>query len=463
VSAAHTRAHIQAELGAIVGPDAVLPGTATAYLSDETEGRGVRGRADAVVLPARTEEVAGVLAWCYQHDVAVIPRGGGTGFAGGAVPLEGGVVLALERLNRVRSFDPLLWRIFVEAGMRTGDLRRLAREHGLVFPPDPGAAEQSQIGGNIATNAGGPHAFKYGVTGAWVTGLEAVVPPGEVVTLGGPIRKDVAGYDLKGLLIGSEGTLGIITAAWFRLLPAPEAALPIVAVYADVGAGCRGIEGVLGTGLAVAALEFLDRGALEAAGGSFPGPLPADAAFMVIAEADGSEHEALRLREELVQALADEALDHVAPTEQKAIAALWRWRDGVSIAVTTKRGGKVSEDIVVPLDRLREAIEETVAIGLRHDLPACSWGHAGDGNLHSTFLIAPDSDEELARATLAGDELFALAARLGGSISGEHGIGWVKRGQLARQWGPPALALHAEIKRVFDPKGLLNPGKKLAS
>src|ERR1700736_39843 len=182
---------------------------------------------------------------------------------------------------------------------------------------------------------------------------------------------------------------------------------------------------------------------------------------MLIAEADGSEHEALRLRDEIVEALADEALDQIAPTEREALAALWRWRDGVSIAVTTKRGGKVSEDIVVPLDRLREAIEETVAIGLRHDLPACSWGHAGDGNLHSTFLIAPDSDEELARATLAGDELFALAVRLGGSISGEHGIGWVKRGQLARQWGQPALALHAEIKRVFDPKGLLIPGKKL--
>ncbi|MGB2952174.1 MAG: FAD-linked oxidase C-terminal domain-containing protein [Gaiellaceae bacterium] len=463
MSSAHTKGHIQAELARIVGPDAVLPGTTAAYLSDETEGRGVRGRADAVVLPSRTEDVAAVLAWCYAHDVPVIPRGGGTGFAGGAVPLEGGIVLALERLNRIRSFDPLLWRISVEAGVRTGDLRRLAREHGLMFPPDPGAAEQSEIGGNIATNAGGPHAFKYGVTGAWVSGLEAVVPPGEVVTFGGPIRKDVAGYDIKSLLVGSEGTLGIITAAWLRLLPAPEAAFPTVAFYAEAGAGCTAIERVLGSGLQVAALEFLDGATLEAAGGSFPGAVPADVGFMVIAEADGSKQEAERLREEVVEILSDGALGYAAETEPQAVAALWRWRDGVSIAVTTKRGGKVSEDIVVPLDRLGEAIEETIAIGLRHGLPACSWGHAGDGNLHSTFLIAPDNDEELSRATLAADELFALAARLGGSISGEHGIGWVKRGQLARQWGPHALALHAEIKRVFDPKGLLNPGKKLAA
>ena len=155
-----------------------------------------------------------------------MPRGGGTGFAGGAVPVGGGLVVGLERLSRIRALDPGLWRMHVEAGATTATVRRLARENGLLFPPDPGAAEQSQIGGNIATNAGGPHAFKYGVTGAWVTGLEAVVAPGELITVGGPIRKDVAGYDLRSLLIGSEGTLGIITAAWLRLIPAPEASLP---------------------------------------------------------------------------------------------------------------------------------------------------------------------------------------------------------------------------------------------
>jgi len=458
--ATETRSSVERELARLIGRDAVAPVTA-AYLADETEGRGVRGRADAVVLPSSANDVARILAWCYDHDVPLTPRGGGTGYAGGAVPLEGGVVVSLERLTAVRRFDPLLWRIHVEAGMRTADVRRLARENGLFFPPDPGAAEQSQIGGNIATNAGGPHAFKYGVTGASVTGLEAALPPGELVAVGGPVRKDVGGYDLKSLLIGSEGTLGVITAAWLKLLPAPEAQLPVAAFHPDVQSGCAALERVLGSGLTVAALEFLDGTTLEAAGPAFPGEVPAAAGFLVIAEADGSLDEASRLRAEVVEVLGEGALQLAAPTAAGEVEALWRWRDGVSIAVTALRGRKVSEDVVVPLDRLAEAIEETLAIGRRHDLPACSWGHAGDGNLHATFLVSAD-DEELARAEQAAQELFELAVRLGGAISGEHGVGWVKRGQLARQWAPRTVDLHGEIKRAFDPKGLLNPGKKIA-
>jgi glycolate oxidase subunit GlcD len=445
-------------LASIVGAAAVLPGTTAAYLEDAT---GFRGHANAIVLPASAEEVAAVLAWCYERDVAVIPRGGGTGFAGGAVPVDGGVVVGLERLNRVRSFDPLLWRIQVEAGVRTAEVRRLARENGLFFPPDPGAAEQSQIGGNIATNAGGPHAFKYGVTGRWVMGLEAVVPPGEIVSVGGPIRKDVAGYDLKSLLIGSEGTLGIVTAAWLRLLPAPETFLPVVAFYGSTDAGCAAIERVLGSGLVPAALEYLDRGALAAAGAAFPGSVPADAHFLVIAEADGSAQGAVRIQRGLVEALAEDALAVRAPAAPADLTALWRWRDGISFAVSSQTGAKVSEDIVVPVDRLRDAILGTVEIGAQHGLAACSWGHAGDGNLHSSFLLDATDRTARARADAAVAELFTLATRLGGSISGEHGVGWLKRGQLGRQWSPRALALHAAVKQAFDPKGLLNPGKKV--
>jgi glycolate oxidase subunit GlcD len=445
----------------LAGITSVLEGADGAYLNDSTEIRGLRGRADAVVLPSAVEEVAAVLAWCYEHDVPVVPRGGGTGYAGGAVP-DGGVVLSLERLARVRSFDPLLWRIHVEAGVTTGDVRRLAREQGLMFPLDPGGAEQSQIGGNIATNAGGPHAFKYGVTGKWVTGLEAVVPPGELITVGGPTRKDVAGYDLKSLLIGSEGTLGIVTAAWLRLVPAPEAAFPVAAFYDGIAAGCRAIERVFGSGLEVAALEYLDGGTIEAAGGSFPVGMPRGAGFLVIAEADGSASEAARLRDETVSVLGEGALSVTAPSAPEEVAALWRWRDGVTFAVTARLGAKLSEDLAVPLDRLEEAIEETLEIGRRHGLPACSWGHGGDGNVHSTFLLAGGDPEQLERASRAADDLLAMAIRLGGTVSGEHGLGVVRSGWLARQWDERACELHAEIKRVFDPKGLLNPGKKVA-
>lgn len=453
---------LQRELSKLLGSDSVLPGDTRAYLSDATESRNLRGKADAVALPRTADEVTTTVAWCYEHDVAIVPRGGGTGYAGGAVPLDGGVVLSLERLRNVRQLDPGLWRAHVESGLTTADLRRRARENGLLFPPDPGSAEQSQIGGNIATNAGGPHAFKYGVTGAWISGIEAVLAPGQKVTVGGPIRKDVAGYDLKSLLIGSEGTLGIVTAAWVKLIPAPEAALPLSAFYPDTNTGCQAVENVMASGIVPAALEYLDAGAVHATRGAFPAQVPEQANFMVIADVDGSAEEAARARRELAEVLEEHALLVHAPSGTKDTAALWRWRDGASLAVIAQRGGKASEDIVVPLDRLHEAIDATVEIGRRHDLPACSWGHAGDGNLHSTFMLDLENPDELERAEAAAQELFALATRLGGSISGEHGVGLVKRGQLARQWSPPALAMHETIKRAFDPKGLLNPGKKLA-
>ena len=449
---------VERELRSLLGDSSVLPADTAGYGADQTEGRGVHAApADAIALPATAQDVASIVAWCYEHGVAVVPRGGGTGFAGGAVPTEGGVVLSLERLGAVRSLDPELWRMEVEAGVRTADVQRLALENGLLFPPDPGAAEQSQIGGNIATNAGGPHAFKYGSTGAWVTGLEAVVAPGELIRLGGP-RKDVAGYDLKNLLIGSEGTLGVITAATLRLIPRPEANLPVAAFYRDTEAGCAAIATVLGSGLEPAALEYLDAATLSIAAGSYPGAIPDGAGFLLLAEADGAQAQAQVLRDGLAEAFSADAIEVSEPRPRE----LWRWRDGVSLAVTAKRGGKVSEDIVVPVDRLAEAIEETIAIGERHGLEACSWGHAGDGNLHSTMLVDPSDSEQLDRARKASGELLALAVALGGAVSGEHGLGWVRRGELARQWAPRALELHEAVKAAFDPKRLLNPGKKTA-
>lgn len=447
------------DLSSVLPPDSIVEPQGR-YLAD-LMGRGVQGTADAVVLPATTEEVAAVMRWCYEHDVPLTARGGGTGLAGGAIPVNGGVVIGFERLNRVRQFDPLLWRIHVEAGVTTGDVQRLARESGLRFPPDPGAAEISQIGGNIACNAGGPHAFKYGVTGHWVTGLEVVVPPGEIVRIGGPLRKDVAAYDLKNLLVGSEGTLGLITAAWLRLVPAPELELPVIGFYRDADAGISAIERVLASGVVPAAIEYLDGVTLEYSGGAYPFGVPDGAAFIVITEADGAESEARRVANELQAALADDALAVHSPEDAKEVAELWRWRGGAAFAILAQRGGAYSEDIAVPLDRLRDVARETLAIGERHGVPSLSFGHAGDGNIHSTFLFSPDDPDEARRADAACHELFELALRLGGTISGEHGIGWLKRGQLEHQLGPTGYDLHRRIKQVFDPKNLLNPGKKL--
>jgi glycolate oxidase subunit GlcD len=452
------QASVERDLAAVLGPGKVVSPSST-YLTDETEARGIRGHADAVALPETAEEVAAVVAWCYEHGVPVVPRGGGTGYAAGAVPLDGGVVVSLERLDRVRSFDPLLWRIEVEAGMVTAAVRRVARDGGLLFAPDPGASEQSQIGGNVATNAGGPHAYKYGVTGSWVTGLEVVVAPWEVVRLGGPLRKDVASYDLTALLVGSEGTLGVITAIWLQLTPAPEAVLPVVGFFDGVQAGAGAVERLVGSGLPVAAIEYLDGEAMRYAGAGFPTDIP-PGAFCLVTEADGSPEEAARVREDVLGLLGEDAVALHAPEQASDIAALWRWRDGVSIRVHAQRGGKASEDIAVPLDRLGEAIQESLAIGPRLGLPAASWGHAGDGNLHTTFLVDAEDPQEVGAAARASEELFALALRLGGTISGEHGVGAVKRHWLERQLGPRVFELHAAVKQAFDPKNLLNPGKK---
>jgi glycolate oxidase subunit GlcD len=458
------------ELERLVGAEHVLQAPAgSPYNHDAARRRGADGRADAVVLPGSAEEVARVVGWCYEHDVPIIPRGGGTGMMGGAVAVRGGVVLSLERLRRVRELEPALWRIYPEAGVSTRDVQRLARENGLMFAPDPGAAEQSQIGGNVATNAGGPHALKYGVTGAWVSGLEVVVAPGELIELGGWIGKDVAGYDLKRLLIGSEGTLGVITAVRLRLLPAPEAAIPVVVFLRTRADGCAAIGEIVAAGLQPSVLDFLDGDTLEIVAGGYPGVgensqnghsgVPAGAGFALVAEVDGTRAQAAAQRAERVALLAPVA---VAIDEPADADALWRWRDGVNGQVTAERGAKVSEDIVFPIERLQAGLEGLEEIATRHGLRSCAWGHGGDGNVHATVLVDPAREQELDAAEAVGEELFALAVSLGGSIAGEHGVGWLKRGRLESQWPARAVELHEQIKRVFDPKGLLNPGKKLA-
>lgn len=430
------------------------------YLHDSTEMQGLSGHADAVVAPADVDAMRSLVAWCYAHDAAMVPRGGGTGFAGGAVP-EGGVVVSLERLDRVRAFEPEFWRLAVDAGVTTGKVHRLTRESGLYYPPDPGASEQSQVGGNVACNAGGPHSFKYGVTRDWATGLEAVVAGGELVRFGGAVRKDVAGYDVRSLLCGSEGTLGIVTGAWLRLIPAPERQVPLAAAYPSNAAGVAALKRVYGHGLRSAVLEYLDAGALAASRAAFPAALPDQAAFLVLAEADGRPEEADALARELEEALAPDAVWRQTFATTAEQRDLWRWRSGVSFAVRGVRGGKMSEDVAVPFDRLDEALALGDEAGRAHGLMTCSWGHAGDGNLHATFMLDAADPQAVARASQAAEILFAGILALGGTVTGEHGLGLVKRDQLTRQLSAAELELQTAIKRAFDPKNLFNPGKKV--
>ncbi len=429
------------------------------WLHDGTESAAVVGAAAAVVRPADAEQVAAVVGYARAQELPIVPRGGGTGYAAGAVPFAGSLVLSLDRLRQVRSRQPENWSLGVEAGVTTAEVRRLAREDGLCFPPDPGAAEQSQIGGNVATNAGGPHCFKYGVTGRWVTAIEAVLGSGELVRVGSGLPKDVATLDLRALLVGSEGTLGVITAVWLRLMPEPEVRLPVLAVFGSAQEGADAVALAMASGVVPSALEFLDRGAIEAARASYPGELPAGAEFAVLAEADGTLAGATAEQALLADMLRPTATDLIAPPAAAA-ARIWAWRDGVSLGVLAHRGGKLSEDIVVPVDRLAEAVLGVRALGEEVGLETTTWGHAGDGNLHASFMFDRADADQLARATAAAPRLFALARSLGGSISGEHGIG---RFKLAAAAELPAdiLRLQAAIKDVFDPAGIMNPGAKI--
>lgn len=466
------------DLAALVGAEHVRVPRA-GDLEDATRWSGLRGSATVFVEPADAESVARVVRHCYAAGVPVTARGGGTGLSGGAVP-AGGIVLSLARLNRVRSLDPQWWRVEVEAGVVTAELQRRVREVGLRFPPDPGAAESSQIGGNLATNAGGPHAFGHGVMRSWVLGLEAVLAPGTLVQLGGPVRKDVAGYDLVSLLVGSEGTLGVITAAWLRLVPPPLSVQSVLAIFATPAVAQAALGAALTCGAVPASLELLDGGALTHCAATLPvagaaaawrGLPDPERGVLLLANLEGELVESTAARgDALCEAWSECGAVWTAAVEQGSsgagfggeAGALDRWRAAVPGAVAARLGGKLSEDSAVPTDQVGALLEGSAAIARRHRLEHAAWGHAGDGNLHCSFLLDPADPAMLVRADAAAEELFALTRELGGTISGEHGLGRLKSHQLSAQWAPAAVAAHDAIKAALDPKGLLNPGCKLA-
>jgi FAD/FMN-containing dehydrogenase len=458
-----TQASALRDLARIVGELNVRVPPPTGHLRDATESRAIHGSALASVSPASTEEVSGVVRWCVRQGLAVVPRGGGTGYAAAAVPAGEAIVVCTDRLAGAGEVTPEAWRGTFPAGMTTSEVQRRCREAGLFFAPNPGSAESCFIGGNVATNAGGPRSFRYGQTRSWVTGLVVVLGDGRPVRLGGSARKNVETLDLVGLVCGSEGTLGVITEVTLRLQPAPEAELPLLALYADREAGLDALSSAMASGVVPAALEFLDGEALCAAAGTLPGGPAPDARFAVLAEALGSEATARFEASVLNEALAHGALSVRAPQVRRDVAALWRWRDGVSLAVTALRGGKLSEDITVPTERLGEALVAIDAIGLDAGVEVTSWGHAGDGNIHATVMVDHTNAAGLIAAEGAAHRFLEVPAKLGGAVSGEHGIGRVKLRAAATQLDRDVLAIQRAVKAVFDPSGMMNPWVKIPS
>ena len=429
------------------------------YSYDATPIPIERALPSAVVFPISQEDVQKLVKVCYEEEIPIFPRGAGSGLTGGAVPtLEKGVVVSFERMDKFQ-VDVDNATAVVEPGVITYELQQEVERFGLFYPPDPSSFKYSTIGGNIAENAGGPRCLKYGVTREYVLGLTAVIKEGEVIKTGNPVIKDVAGYDITKLFVGSEGTLGLITSAVLKLIPKPKArgtALILFKNLEDVG---RVVTRIMTSGIFPSALEFMDRDAIRAVEEFKPVGLPKDVSALLLVEVDGSPQsvkEELKAVEELAKAMGLEV--KVAEDEESA-EKLWTARKSLGPALGNLRTGKINEDVVVPRVYLSEAIRDYRKVAEKYGLLMVIFGHIGDGNLHVNLLYDKKNKEEEERAERAVDEIFEITLRYNGSITGEHGVGLTKRKFLEYQFGPVGMEILRGIKKVFDPKNLFNPGK----
>jgi glycolate oxidase len=436
------------------------PADLAAYAYDAWGASGERHLPDAVVFPASTEEAAGVVSVCAVHRVPIVPRGAGTGYAAGASPSRGGVILSLARLNRILGLESEALRIHAQAGAITARIHAQATAAGLYYPPDPGSSTTCTIGGNVACNAAGPHTLRYGVTADFVAGITAVLSDGRIVRLGE--GGDTSASGLLALMVGSEGTLGVITEVLLRLIPAPRSRSTLAATFTSMERAAAAVAEISEAGIVPAALEFLDAGALDAVRKAGGGNIGGDSAALLIVELEGDPTTVGADTEAACTAITRSGASQLQrATEPGQAQRLWAARKAVSAAVAKVQIGKVNEDVVVPRDRVAELVAHTRDLGVKHELPVVNFGHLGDGNVHATFLIDPRVDGERARADAAAGELFETVLGMGGSLSGEHGVGAAKLDFVERQLGPGTVELMRRIKVALDPHGVLNPGKKI--
>ncbi len=413
-----------------------------------------------VALPENREQVQAIVRACREHGVPLVGRGAGTGTTGAAVPSAGGIVLSFARMDRILALRPGDRCAVVEPGVLNGDLQQALQPHGLFWPPDPSSFEICSIGGNLATNAGGPRAVKYGTTRDNVLGLVAVTGAGELIECGGPWTKDATGYDLTHLLVGSEGTLALIVEATLKLAPRPRAQAGLRVLYRDAESAAAAVSRVMTQPATPTTLEFMDARSLELlrrTGAQVP-----DAGAMLLIDADGDDDTLPNVLHALAQAAEGDgllALD--VAMDGSAREQLWAARRALSPALKSIAPGKINEDVVVPVSRIPDLVAGVQALSARFALPIVTFGHAGNGNLHVNILYHPDDAGENARAQAALPEVFALTLALGGTLSGEHGIGLAKRDFMAQAFTPATLATMRAIKRALDPDGILNPGKVL--
>lgn len=446
------------KLQALLPPDGLLvsPEDLRLYSYDS---QVIEGMPQAVCLPENTDQIAAVMTYCHRHELPVTPRGAGSGTTGGSVPIHGGVVLSLQRMNAIVEIDTDNFVATVQPGVCTADLHKAVEAHGLFYPPDPASMAFSSIGGNIAENAGGMRAVKYGVTAAYVMGLEVVLPDGTIIHTGSKCIKDVVGFNMTPLFVGSEGMLGVITRAYLRLVPLQRCRRTCRIAFRTLADTIASVTNILHEGIVPLTLEFMDALSIKAINKSMNLGLSEAIGGMLIVEIEGGKAQIdAELQTILEVCRRVSVVDVHLANSQEEDEQLWKARRAVPASLLRLKPRRFNEDIVVPRGRISAMSERIQAIATRHNLLIASFGHAGDGNIHVNIL-SEDTPEELERAQKAVADIFCAATELEGRISGEHGIGLTKKSFFPLNIDKPTMDFMRRLKQILDPKGLLNPGK----
>ncbi|OCA85652.1 glycolate oxidase subunit GlcD [Bacillus sp. FJAT-27225] len=418
---------------------------------------------DAVISPRNTQEISEILKICNEYKIPVVPRGSGTNLCGGTCPVEGGVVLLFKHMNKILEFDEQNLTITVQPGVITSQINSLAEANGLFFPPDPGSMKISTIGGNILENAGGLRGLKYGVTRDYVIGMEAVLPNGAVIRTGGKLAKDVAGYDFTRLFVGSEGTLGIVTEAILKLVPLPETKKTALALYSDLEDAARSVSKIIANKIIPTTLEFLDQATVKVIEDYVKIGLPTHAKAVLLIEQDGPPEVVDRDMKKIIEICeAEKAFSvQVAKTEQEAEALRTARRVALS-ALARLKPTTILEDATVPRSEIARMVGYINEIAAKYNVEICTFGHAGDGNLHPTCPTDVRNHDEMERVEKAFEEIFERAVELGGTITGEHGVGVAKAPYLELKLGKEGVEAMKAVKAALDPNNIMNPGKIFA-
>jgi glycolate oxidase len=445
----------------ISGRDSVLhtPEDLAVYSFDGTFAEGNPG---VIILPQTTEQVSQVIQLAVKTHLPVVPRGMGSGLAAGSIPSpEGSIVISLTRMNRILEIDPQNATVQTEAGVVTANLQEAVEKIGLFYPPDPLSIRHSTIGGNIACNAGGPRCLKYGVTGDYVLGLTVVLADGRVLNVGGKPIKDVTGYDLKSLFTGSEGTLGLITEALLRLVAKPKFAKTALAEFDSLAQATQTVNVILAAGIVPATLELMDQTAIACIEEAMQLGLNTDIEASLLIETDGSDEQAVLHEIEIAAQICEKQSTRSVKMARNAEERnnLWKARRSISPALARKAPNKLGEDITVPRSAIPEVVQRLRQISKDYGLPIVIFGHAGDGNLHPNILFDKRRPEQWAKVELMVAEIFEASLAVGGTLSGEHGVGLLKRPYMEQALGHVSLDLQRKIKQTLDPLNILNPGK----